>query len=408
MTSGGRRLGGAFVFILFMGVVSLFSDMTHEGAASIMGAYLSLAGASAAAIGFISGLGESIGYSLRLVSGYYTDRSRNYWGITIAGYIVDCLAVPALALVPQGGWKWACALIVIQRVGKAVKKPAKDTILSFAASQAGAGKSFAVQELLDQIGAVAGPLMLFFALWLKRGMADQFRAYSMCFALLLIPALITIGLLFYAKSRFPAPESFEREERGAGPMSIKKDPAFILFIIAVSLFAAGYVDFPLITMHLSKIKGITPDLLPLFYAWAMAADAAAALVFGWLFDKRGVSVLFWSTLASASFAYFIFIDKGIGPLITGVTLWGIGMGAQESVFKAAVTKIVPKRYRSTGFGLFQTFFGVSWFLGSWFMGWAYDSSPMRLVLFSVLMQAASLPFFILCSKRGRKSGAVYS
>jgi len=104
-----------------MGVVSLFSDMTHEGASSIIGAYLSLAGASAAAIGFISGLGECIGYSLRLLTGYLTDRSKHYWEITIAGYIIDCAAIVALALVPKNGWIWACMLIVIQRMGKAIK-----------------------------------------------------------------------------------------------------------------------------------------------------------------------------------------------------------------------------------------------------------------------------------------------
>lgn len=390
---------GAFAFIVLMGVVSLFSDMTHEGAAGIMGAYLSLAGASAAAIGFISGLGESAGYSLRLLSGYYTDKSKNYWRITIAGYIIDCMAVPALALVPRGGWKWACALIVLQRIGKAVKKPAKDTILSFAASQAGVGKSFAIQELLDQIGAVAGPLMLFVVLWLKRGSGDLYSSYSLCFALLFIPAAITIGLLMYASRRFPAPEDFERSAAKGTKPKLSKRPGFVLFIIAISLFAAGYVDFPLITMHLSKIKWIAPDALPLFYAWAMAADAVSALFFGWLFDKKGISVLIWSTLASSLFAFFIFTGSTLAAFAVGVTLWGIGMGAQESVLKAAVTVIVPKESRSSGFGLFQTFFGVSWFLGSWAMGWLYGISPMLLVLFSAVSQAAAVCFFALCTKK---------
>ncbi len=151
-----------------MGIVSLFSDMTHEGAASILGAYLSLAGASAAAIGFVSGLGEMIGYSLRLVTGWLTDRTKKYWPMTILGYVIDSMAIPALALVPRGGWIWACALIVLQRTGKAVKKPAKDTLLSFAATQTGAGKSFAIQEFLDQIGAFLGPVILFLVMLLKQ------------------------------------------------------------------------------------------------------------------------------------------------------------------------------------------------------------------------------------------------
>ncbi|MDD2232714.1 MAG: MFS transporter, partial [Sphaerochaetaceae bacterium] len=143
----------AFAFIVLMGFVSMASDMTHEGASSIMGAFLSMAGASAAAIGFVSGLGEFIGYSLRIVSGIFTDKTRKYWPMTIIGYVFDCIAIPALALVPEGGWVLACFLIVLQRTGKAIKKPAKDTLLSFAVSQTGAGTGFAIQEMLDQIGA---------------------------------------------------------------------------------------------------------------------------------------------------------------------------------------------------------------------------------------------------------------
>ncbi len=201
-----------------MGIVSLFSDMTHEGAASILGAYLSLAGASAAAIGFVSGLGEMIGYSLRLVTGWLTDRTKKYWPMTILGYVIDSMAIPALALVPRGGWIWACALIVLQRTGKAVKKPAKDTLLSFAATQTGAGKSFAIQEFLDQIGAFLGPVILFLVMLLKQS-EDLYSVYSVCFAILGIPAIVTVALLLLAKRRYPEPEKFEPAAESAPPFA---------------------------------------------------------------------------------------------------------------------------------------------------------------------------------------------
>lgn len=163
------RLSQAMAFLILFGIVSLFSDMTHEGASSIRGAYLALLGASAGTIGFISGLGELIGYSMRYIFGRITDRTRSYWPMTILGYVLDIIAVPALALVGEHGWIAACMLLVIQRMGKAIKKPAKDTIMSFAASQEGAGRSFGLQELLDQIGAFLGPVLL----WLVMlGQAD--------------------------------------------------------------------------------------------------------------------------------------------------------------------------------------------------------------------------------------------
>jgi len=388
----------AFAFVALMGVVSLFSDMTHEGASSIIGAYLSLAGASAAAIGFISGLGECIGYSLRLLTGYLTDRSKHYWEITIAGYIIDCAAIVALALVPKNGWIWACMLIVIQRMGKAIKKPAKDTLISFAASQTGTGKSFAIQEFLDQIGAFLGPVILFFVLYIKKG-GDLYSSYVLCFAILGIPAMITIALLFTARRHYPEPENFEPPADESAP-AFRMNRSFILYIVAISFFAAGFVDFSLVTMHTIKTALIPADTVSLIYAGAMAVDAFAALFFGWLYDKYGIRVLMLSALMSAPAAFFIFYLSARWALFLGVALWGVGMGAQESILKAAVTEIVPKQNRSSGFGIFQTAFGICWFLGSWLLGILYDFSPPGLVIFSAVMQLIAVPIFWLSYKGG--------
>ncbi|MFA6813411.1 MAG: MFS transporter, partial [Bacteroidaceae bacterium] len=152
-----KTLKPALIFILIMGIVSMLSDMTHEGARSIYGAYLSLAGASAATIGFVTGFGEFIGYSFRIITGPITDRTKKYWTMTIIGYSINMLAIPALALVSKDGWIIACILIVAERIGKAIRQPAKNTLVSFAASQIGEGKSFAIVEFLDQIGAFLGP-----------------------------------------------------------------------------------------------------------------------------------------------------------------------------------------------------------------------------------------------------------
>ena len=171
------------LFIILFGIVSLFSDMTHEGASSIRGAYLSLLGASAATIGFISGLGELIGYSMRYIFGTLTDKSKKYWPMVIFGYVLDVLAVPALALVGENGWMAACGLLVIQRMGKAIKKPAKDTIMSFAATQEGVGKSFGIQEVLDQIGAFLGPVLLYLVMLFKTE-GTTYQIYTYCFAAL--------------------------------------------------------------------------------------------------------------------------------------------------------------------------------------------------------------------------------
>ena len=400
------------LFIILFGIVSLFSDMTHEGASSIRGAYLSLLGASAATIGFISGLGELIGYSMRYVFGKLTDKSKQYWPMTIAGYVLDIIAVPALALVGEHGWIAACVLLVIQRMGKAIKKPAKDTIMSFAASQEGVGKSFGIQEVLDQIGAFIGPVLLYLVMLFKTE-GTTFEIYSTCFAVLAIPGAITLILLIVTRCKFPNPEHFEPEPNEYIPFKMKKE--FILYIAGISLFAFGFIDYSIIIMHVSRTYShlasglsetsalVSTGSLPLLYAGAMLVDAVAALFFGMMYDKNGVKALVWSTVISAPFAVFVFAFDSVPMLLLGVALWGVGMGAQESILKAAVTSMVPKASRATGYGVFECSFGAFWVLGSWLMGVLYDVSIPAMIAVSVIAQLAAIPLYISSSKLIKKA-----
>lgn len=403
-----KKISQAMLFIIFFGIVSLFSDMTHEGASSIRGAYFTILGASAGAIGFVSGLGELIGYSMRYVFGRIADKRKNYWFMTIFGYVIDVLAVPALALVGENGWIAAAILLIIQRMGKAIKKPAKDTIMSFAASQEGVGKSFGIQEMLDQIGAFLGPVLLYLVMLFKTT-GTTFKIYSTCFAVLAIPGAITIIMLLITRKKFPNPENFEPEAKEFVPFEMKK--SFKYYIMGISLFAFGFIDYSLVIMHISRnftsIAGglaetssiINSGTIPLLYAGAMLVDAVAALVFGYMYDKKGVKVLVLSTIISAPFSAFVFLGKFVPMVIFGVVLWGIGMGAQESILKAAVTTMVPKSSRATGYGIFECSFGIFWFLGSWLLGVLYDVSVPIMVVVSVVAQIAAIPMYISSAKK---------
>lgn len=406
-----KKISQAMLFILLFGIVSLFSDMTHEGASSIRGAYLALLGASAGTIGFVSGLGELVGYSMRYVFGRITDKTRQYWTMTVFGYTLDVLAVPALALVGKNGWIWACLLLIVQRMGKAIKKPAKDTIMSFAASQEGAGRSFGIQEALDQIGAFLGPVLLYLVMLFKTE-GTTFQIYSACFAVLAVPGAITMILLLITKSRFPNPESFEPESKEYVPFRLKRE--FKLYIAGISLFAFGFIDYSIVIMHISRCyAGLSAGLaetssivnggtLPLLYAGAMLVDAVSALVFGYIYDKKGIRALVWSTLISAPFSLFIFAFDSVPMVLIGIALWGVGMGAQESILKAAVTSMTPKASRATGYGIFECSFGLFWFLGSWLLGVLYDLSIPAMVAVSVASQLAAIPLYIASAKlRGK-------
>ena len=390
-------------FIIMFGIVSLFSDMTHEAASSIRGVFLTVLGASAGSIGFVSGLGELVGYSLRFVFGRLTDQTKRHWPMVFLGYALDILAVPALALVGEKGWIFASGLLVVQRIGKAIKKPAKDTFMSFAAHQEGIGKSFAIQEALDQVGALLGPVLLYLIMLFKTG-STNFERYSFCFAVLAVPGAVTLLSLLITKRKFPNPEHFEPEAKEYLPFKMEK--VFVYYIAGISLFAFGFIDYSLIIMHVSRnctdLAGrpaevsalIPPETVPLLYAGAMLVDAVSAVFFGLLYDRKGVRSLVLSTAISAPFAIFVFEFQSIPAVLLGIALWGVGMGAQESILKAAVSTMVPKTSRATGYGIFECSFGIFWFLGSWLLGILYDISVAVMVAASVLAQLAAIPFYL--------------
>ncbi|HOJ87463.1 MAG TPA: MFS transporter [Pseudothermotoga sp.] len=382
----------AIKFIVLMGFVSLFSDIVYEGARSISGQYLGLLGASATAISITAGLGEFIGYAFRLVSGYFVDRTRRYWLLTFFGYIMNLLVVPVLAFV--GKWQIAVLLLIAERFGKAIRKPARDTMMSFAVKRVGAGWGFGLEEALDQIGAVTGPIILSVALALKNG--EELLKYKFAFSLLFVPAIISLVLLTFGRIFFPTPSDFEKTTSRGSSKQVTR--SFIWYLVAISFIAAGFADFPLIAYHFSKVNLVSASVIPLFYSFAMGIDAVAAVVFGRLFDKKGLAVLIVSSLLSTFFSPLVFLSRNVYGIVFGVSLWGIGIGAQESILKAVVANLVPAERRGTAYGIFNTVFGLTWFLGSLLMGVLYEKSLFLLVIFSVLMEIFAVLAFIAMKK----------
>jgi hypothetical protein len=143
-----KSASAALRFGVTMGIVNLFADLTYEGGASINGPFLGKLGASAAAVGIIAGVGEFLGYALRLVSGRVADRQGRLWLITFVGYTINLLAVPALALANH--WIVAAALVLAERIGRAIRKPTVEAMLSYSSEQLGKGWAFALNTALDE------------------------------------------------------------------------------------------------------------------------------------------------------------------------------------------------------------------------------------------------------------------
>jgi MFS family permease len=384
--SAGTSKRGALQFVILLGVVSLFADMTYEGARSITGPYLAFLGASATVVGVVAGFGELVGYALRLASGYLSDRTGRYWTITLFGYFVNMLAVPLLAL--TGRWETAAALMIAERMGKAIRTPARDAMLSHATQEMGRGWGFGVHEALDQIGAMLGPLIVAAVLYFG-------GSHRAGFGSLLAPAILALAVLVVCGLLYPRPRELEIAAVELETTGLPR--VFWLYLAAVALIAAGYADFPLMAYHFKKVALVSDNWIPVFYAVAMGVDAVAGLAFGRLFDRKGLSILIAVAVLSSLFAPLVF-SWDVRLALLGTALWGVGMGAQESIMRAAIAGMVPMRRRGAAYGIFNTGYGVFWFAGSAIMGILYDTSVFALVLFSVVTQLASVPVLLLVRK----------
>ncbi len=322
--------------------------------------------------------------AFRSVSGYFADKTHRYWAVTFVGYAINMLAVPALAL--AGNWPMAAALMVAERTGRAIRRPAVESMLSHAGQSIGHGWVFGLNEAMDQTGATLGPLITAWALYRHEG-------YDHAFALLLVPALLCLAVLSAACWLYRRPEELER--RTPQPLSSKGfSRKYWLYVIAGCFIAAGFADFSLIAFHFQKSSTVSPNLVPVFYAVAMATGALASLAFGRLLDRVGWPILLVAFGLPALFAPLVFLF-GRNLELAGMVLWGMGMGAQDSCLKAVLAPVIPAQKRSTGFGVFDTSFGIAWFAGSAIMGLLYEKSIVALVVFSMVLQLLSLPVFAM-------------
>lgn len=367
-----NNASAAMSFVLLMGVVSLLADACYEGARSAIGPYLAHLGASATIVGFIAGTGELVGYGLRYLSGRLADRTRAYWTLTIIGYGTNLVAVPLLAVV--GSWQAAAALVVLERLGKAIRNPARSTLLSFAAVEVGHGRAFAIHEALDQIGGVVGPLVVAGTLWWR---GDDSDGYAWAFAVLAVPALLTMIALLIARARYPDPRMLARTPESDDDRRLGRP--FKLYMVGVALVGLGLADWALLAFHLDARGLLGAAAIPVVYAGAMAADGVAAMFVGHAFDRArsggasGLRVLAVVLVCAAGSLPLVLVG-GTSAALVGIALWAMGLGATESIGKATVAVLSPPSRRGAAYGIYYAVFGGAWWLGSIAVGVLSDQS----------------------------------
>lgn len=378
-----QRRAAALKFIVCLGVVSLFADMTYEGAHSIIGPYLKDLGASAFQVALIAGVGEMIAASLRYFSGRFADQSRAYWTITYLGYAMNVVAVPALAFAQN--WQTAAILVIAERTGKALRGPARDVLLSGATEEVGHGWGFGIHSVMDQTGAVIGPLLM------VAGVART-NHFGPTFLWLAFPAVGTLLALTAAKI---INRDWVRSAKSTAPQELPK--LFWTYVAAAGFLACGFVDFPVLSFHFQTLSLMSPATIPLLYAGAMAVNGLTALIFGRLFDKFGLNVLVFGIFISLLSLPFGFLGgaffNATTAAIIAVACWATGLGAQDACLRSGIASVVSMNKRGTAFGAFNGVYGVAWFLGSATMGFLYTRSILGLVIFGVAAQLIAAAMF---------------
>lgn len=381
-----------FITFVALCLVSLFADMTYEGCRSVLGAYLEILGATALIAGSVS-IGEFIGYVMRAVGGFIAGSfksSKVFWGLIFVGYFINLVAVPLLAI--AGNWQLALVLAIAERVGKGLRTPARDVVLAEVTEGIGRGKGFGIHELMDQVGAVSGPLLVALSLRLTQG------NYPFTFAILAFPALSSLVALSLAYRSYPTIKAVE-EFRGGPGSGLGR--AFWLFTVAIALLSMGYMHWGL-TAYVMKSARLVPDyLVATMYLIAMLADAVVAYPIGYLYDRVGPKTVVITPLLAAITTPILLLTNDVTYLIAASLLWGIVMGVYETVIRVVIADSVTPENRAYAYGIYGIVFGTAWALGNIIMGFLYTLSVMYVITYVALVESLALTTMALFVLRFR-------
>lgn len=391
------NLSPAIIVIILFGMISMLGDILYEGARSANSQYFNLIGINAAQVGLVFGIGEFLGYGLRLLSGVASDRSGNYWLFLFLGYGM-LIVVPLIGFTQS--WPILVILILMERIGKALRNPAKDTIVSSVAeNQVGTGFAFGLQEALDQLGAFLGPMIftLVFFLAGKAGLAEYQSGYKWMFIPYLL-LMLFIAFVFYRTERDNLiPRYKVREFR-----SEKLPALFWLYMAFTFLCTLGFANFSLIGFHLKENNILSDAQITLYYSIAMIVDAITAVVVGKLYDQRiekagkktaGLALLAFIPVVSLAMPLLALSHQPV-LVALGMGLFGVILGAHETIMRSAIADITPFYKRGTSYGVFNAGYGLALMGGAALMGWLYDLQQMTVIfLFIVIIEVLSLAVY---------------
>lgn len=392
--------------IIIFGIISLLGDMVYESARGANSQYFELIGISAAKVGLVFGIGEFLGYFLRLISGVISDKSKKPWAFMFIGYGM-LFFVPLMGFTKN--WNVLFVLILMERIGKAIRNPSKDTVLSaISENQVGVGFAFGLQEALDQVGAFLGPL-IFTAVFYFTG-KNTLAEYSLGYKLLFIPFVLLMLFLYYSY-RVISKGNLLGEEYGREFKSEKLKPIFWMYMAFTFFATLGFLNFSTLGYHMKSQNILTDGNITLIYSVAMIVDAVTALIVGKLYDKLkeksgkkdgGILVLGAIPVVTLLLPFFgLTMSKSL--IIVSMIIFGIIMGTHETIMRSAIADITPFDKRGTGYGVFNTGYGLALFLGATITGYLYDKNlNSTILIMTVVCEIIAAIIFIKMKKEIQK------
>jgi MFS family permease len=374
----------AYISIFLLGIVSLMGDIIYEGARGLVPDYLKFLGVSAFIVGFVTGFGEFLGYGVRLISGVLADATKAYWFFIFLGYGL-IISIPILGF--TNAWEIAVMLVLLERLGKAFRSPSRDAILSIVSKGVGAGKAFGIHEVLDQIGAVAGPIIVAALMFYTS------NNYHLTFSFLILPFLMLLAALIYAYKKIKAKAAFELKV-SASDKTVKLEKTFYVYTLAVALNTVGLIPASLILYKASIVLQPLNQqwVIPLIYLLIQGVDASIALFAGYAYDKFGVKILILPFILSVFPSILAMVNSDLKMLMVAAVFFGIVLGMQESIYRAAVVNFASISNRGKAYGIFNTAYGVGFVLSGVVYGAMIDlkASLILIMFFAVLTQALAV------------------
>ncbi len=387
----------AYTGILLLGIVSLLGDVIYEGGRGLVPDYLKFLGASAVIVGLVGGLGEFLGYAVRLFSGFLADTTRAYWFFIFLGYGL-IFSIPLLGL--SSIWEMAIILILLERLGKALRSPSRDTVLSIISKGIGAGKAFGIHELLDQMGAIAGPLIVATLMFYSN------NSYQQTFTFLLFPFFMLLIALVYTYGKIGSRTIIASTIASTKYRRFGKH--FYVYTLAVMLNTIGLIPVALLLYKASSLLQPLQQqwMVPLIYLLIQGVDASVALPSGYAYDKFGIKFLALPFILSIFPSLFTLIDTNFSTLITASIFFGIILGMQESIYRAAVSEFTPISSRGTAYGVFNTAYGVGFLISGGIYGMLMDfKAPFAIILLFVILTQTSAITALSHTRRISKADA---